>query len=276
MESLSISWLDLRNNIQTPSLASSFTQLYDLTIFQRHEVNSNTLDAQLHDVICFEYDYPDIPSLNLLQQMRKAYPDNPILMFTEQHSEALAIWAFRTGVWDFHVTPMSELALREVVVGLEHAMSFRCAVRQEVPGFNKIRLPDEVRFRALPDDKQRLQPAISYLEIHYNSKLSEDALAELCGLSSSKFSRLFKQTFNITFQEYLIRYRLGESSRLLLNPVATIADVAYSVGFNDPSYYARAFKKYLGVSPSKFRQLLQENKKIEDVSGELMNITLSA
>jgi len=276
MESLSISWLDLRNNCQSPGLASAFAQSYDLTVFQRYEVNLNTLDTPLHDVICFEYDYPDIPSLNLLQQMRKAYPDNPILMFTEQHSEALAIWAFRTGVWDYHVTPLSELALREAVTGLEHAQCFRCAVRQQAPDCNKVRLPDEVRFRAPPDDKQRLQPAISYLEIHYSSKLSEDALAELCGLSSSKFSRLFRQTFNITFQEYLIRYRLGESSRLLLNPVATIADVAYSVGFNDPSYYARAFKKYLGVSPSKFRQLLQENKKIEDVSSELMNITLSA
>ncbi len=222
------------------------------------------------DLICFEYDYPDIPRLNLLQKMRHAHPDSPILMFTEQHSEALAVWAFRTGVWDYHVTPMSEVMITEVINALENAASFRFAVREQNPRLSLVRLPDEVRFRASEEDVNVLQPAINHIELHYSSKISEEKLAELCQLTPTKFSRLFKQRYEITFQEYMVRYRLKESARLLLNPVATISDIAYSVGFNDPSYYARAFKKYLGVSPSRFRRLLEDNQKVDCLTADLL------
>jgi len=276
MGNLSISWLDLRLDTTESKLANSFSTAFDFHRFKRHQVSQDNLQQCRADIICFEYDYPDIPSLNLLQQMRKICPDCPILMFTEQHSEALAVWAFRTGVWDFHVTPLSQVDVVEVERSLQNAYCFRNAVRNRLPDGNEVRLPDEVRFRAPRQDKMVLQPAINYLEMHYNSKISEEKLANLCGLSPSKFSRLFSQTFDITFQEYLIRYRLKQSCRLLLNPVASIADVAYSVGFNDPSYYARIFKKYIGESPSVFRQRLKDDSSPEKMPGNLLDINLSA
>jgi AraC-like DNA-binding protein len=276
MGNLSISWLDLRLDSTKSRLAASFSDTFDFHLFQRHQISQDNLQQCRADIICFEYDYPDIPSLNLLQQIRNVCPDCPILMFTEQHSEALAVWAFRTGVWDFHVTPLSEFEVAEVANSLQNLGCFHGTVREHLPGGNEVRLPDEVRFRAPREEKKVLQPAINYLEIHYNGKISEETLAGLCDLSPSKFSRLFRQTFDITFQEYLIRYRLKQSCRLLLNPVASIADVAFSVGFNDPSYYARVFKKYIGVSPSVFRQQLKDDSAPEKVSGELLDVSLSA
>lgn len=276
MGNLSVSWLDLRNDTSESKLAVFFSEGYDFHLYQRHQISQDNLQKCRADVICFEYDYPDIPSLNLLQQMRKTCPDCPILMFTEQHSEALAVWAFRTGVWDFHVTPLSNTDALEVESSLQNACCNRNAVRDRLPDGNKVRLPDEVRFRAPKQEKTVLQPAINYLEIHYNSRITEETLASLCDLSPSKFSRLFRTTFDITFQEYLIRYRLKQSCRLLLNPVASIADVAYSVGFNDPSYYARIFKKHMGQSPSIFRQRLNEEGAGKSLSGELLDVSLSA
>ena len=273
---ISVSWLDLRNCNEASQLAEAFSEHYDYDLYKRYEIDQEMLYECKADLICFEYDYPDIHSLHLLQQMHVIHPDCPILMFTEQHSEALAVWAFRTGVWDYHVTPLSDAAVAEVTNSLQNARCFRCAVREQNGSVATARLPDEVRFRAPPDDKQQLQPAMTYLDIHYSEKLSEDKLAGMCNLTNSQFSRLFRKCFNITFQEYLVRYRLKESTRLLLNPIASIADVAYSVGFNDPSYYARAFKKHLGVSPSQFRQLLKDNQKVEGLTGELLNAGLSA
>lgn len=276
MGNLSISWFDMRNSAEQSKLIGAFADSYEYRIYYRHQINQDSLIDCGADIICFEYDYPDIPSLNLLQLARRKFPDIPLLMFTEQHSEALAVWAFRTGVWDYHVTPLSDTDIAEVVNSLQNARCFRNAVRDHIAVGNEIRMPDEVRFRAPRGDEQVLQPAINFLEIHYNDKISEERLAGLCDLSPSKFSRLFRQTFDITFQEYLIRYRLNQSCRLLLNPVASIADVAYSVGFNDPSYYARIFKKQLGVSPSAFRQQLQENGPLEKIPGELLHLTESA
>lgn len=276
MGNLSVSWLDMRKSAEQSKLIGAFAESYEYRIYYRHQINQDNLKDCGADIICFEYDYPDIPSLNLLQLARRVFPDRPLLMFTEQHSEALAVWAFRTGVWDYHVTPLSDADIKEVVNSLKNARCFRSALRDHIAVENEIRLPDEVRFRAPRGDEQVLQPAINYLEIHYNDKLSEGRLADLCDLSPSKFSRLFRQTFDITFQEYLIRYRLKQSCRLLLNPVASIADVAYSVGFNDPSYYARIFKKQIGVSPSVFRQQLRENAPVEKIPAELLRLKESA
>jgi AraC-like DNA-binding protein len=69
-------------------------------------------------------------------------------------------------------------------------------------------------------------------------------------MSPFRFSREFKKTFGKTFRDYLIDYRLKEACRLLENPAATITDVTYAVGFNDPSYFSRVFKQRFGVTPS--------------------------
>lgn len=57
-------------------------------------------------LICFDYDYPNGKRLKVLQEIKHRFPSIPILMLTVQHSEELAVWAFRTGVRDFIVKPI--------------------------------------------------------------------------------------------------------------------------------------------------------------------------
>ena len=70
-----------------------------------------------------------------------------------------------------------------------------------------------------------------------------------------RFSRCFKKEIGITLQEYLVRLRIREALRLLDNPNASITDIAFTVGFNDTSYFSRTFKKYMNYSPSEFRSI---------------------
>jgi AraC-like DNA-binding protein len=71
-------------------------------------------------------------------------------------------------------------------------------------------------------------------------------------MSPFRFSRSFRETYGITFQDYVVRYRILESCRLLKNPHANITDVAYAIGFNDASYFSRTFRRYVGISPSNY------------------------
>ena len=59
--------------------------------------------------------------------------------------------------------------------------------------------------------------------------------------------------FNATFVEYLANYRMRQAKRLLANPTMAVADVAVAVGFSDPSYFTRVFRRQEGVSPSEYR-----------------------
>ena len=97
-----------------------------------------------------------------------------------------------------------------------------------------------------------LAAAVSYVEQNYSSKITSAKAAALCGLSAFQFSRSFKDTYDVTFQEYVMRFRIREACRLLRNPAAQVADVAALVGFSDPSYFCKIFKRYTDTSPSQF------------------------
>ena len=69
---------------------------------------------------------------------------------------------------------------------------------------------------------------------------------------------MFKDAFGMTFRDYVVRLRLKEAGRLLQNPQASVTEVAYTVGFNDISYFSRMFKRHFGVSPSAMHELAAE------------------
>jgi AraC-like DNA-binding protein len=97
-----------------------------------------------------------------------------------------------------------------------------------------------------------LAPAVSYVESGFREKVSSGEAAERCGLTSFQFSRVFKETYGFTFQDYVNRYRIREACRLLRNPAAEVSEVSFLVGFNDVSYFGKTFKRYMHCSPSQF------------------------
>jgi DNA-binding response OmpR family regulator len=72
----------------------------------------------LPDVLVAEYDYPDLNALRLLREVRERFPLLPIVIFTLQHSEALAVWALRNRVWDYFVKPLAKRVVQRIVVAL--------------------------------------------------------------------------------------------------------------------------------------------------------------
>jgi len=209
--------------------------------------------------LCFEYDYPDIPRLAALQETKLAYPSLPIVMVTRQHSEDLAVWAFRSRVWDYFTKPLpieSVLECFRTIHELPHKQQ-RCAPREFV--IRKCSLPADTRFQesSRSRDAKTVNDAVVYVETNLHNKISQSEIAGRCGLSTSQFSRVFKQAHGTTFQEYVLLRRISQSIRLLQNPSASVTDVCYTVGFNDQSHFTRTFRRYIGVSPSAYRKSLE-------------------
>lgn len=227
----------------------------------RHVAHENLdQDQEVHgpiDSICLDYDYPDIPGLSFLTETKKLYPSIPVIMLTVQHSEDLAVWAFRARVWDYLVKPVSTRDVGRCLDGLMRVLVNRDKQHNraiEMPG---PPLPREARFRP-PGSTSQVAPALAYISANFSRPVREPDLASMCDLSPYRFSRVFKEEVGITFQEYLVRFRLEEACRLMANPSASVTDVAYTVGFNSPSYFSRAFRQVFDASPSEYR------KKIDD------------
>ena len=99
-------------------------------------------------------------------------------------------------------------------------------------------------------------PAVSYLKKHlYDCDLSIDSLHELCGISGTYFRNLFRSRYGESPQKYILSKRLSYAKTIIESgDYDTINEVAFSVGYNDPLYFSRAFKKKYGLSPSRYTQ----------------------
>lgn len=100
---------------------------------------------------------------------------------------------------------------------------------------------------------EKLKSVIKHVELHYASHMSISDMASLAGFSESHFMKFFKQTMGTSFTTYLNEYRLTMATRLLLQSDETVLAIAQMVGFDNLSYFNRAFKKRYGVTPSAYR-----------------------
>lgn len=102
-------------------------------------------------------------------------------------------------------------------------------------------------------EQERLRRIYDYIHNYYSERISIEQVASLAHLSPEAFCRYFKRMTRLTFVEFLNRYRISQSKRLLLADM-TIAEVSYACGFESLSYFNRIFKKYNGEAPSVFRK----------------------
>lgn len=101
---------------------------------------------------------------------------------------------------------------------------------------------------------QRMKQILKFVELNYSEKICIATVSDEVGLSESHFMKYFKETMGVSFIEYLKSYRLKMAARLLKCSDDSILAVAESVGFDNLSYFNRAFKKKYGVTPSGFRK----------------------
>ena len=95
---------------------------------------------------------------------------------------------------------------------------------------------------------------LKYVENHYSERISIGEIASVAGFSESHFMRHFKEMMETSFVEFLKEYRLTMASRLLQSTEDTIINVAEAVGFENLSYFNRAFKAKYGVTPGEWRK----------------------
>lgn len=99
-----------------------------------------------------------------------------------------------------------------------------------------------------------VEKACDFIDKNYMKDISLDDISKYCNISSYYFSKLFKQEKGENYVEYLNRVRIENAKNMLSQGDSSIKEVCYSVGFSDPNYFSRAFKKYEGVTPTEFKE----------------------
>jgi two-component system response regulator YesN len=95
-----------------------------------------------------------------------------------------------------------------------------------------------------------LKKALSYIAENYNHQLQLTSVADECSVSASYLSRLFSEHLDTKFIDYINRYRVNQAVLLLRDQNISIKEASFMVGYQDPNYFSRIFRKIMGISPS--------------------------
>jgi two-component system, response regulator YesN len=105
-------------------------------------------------------------------------------------------------------------------------------------------------------DTKLLIPKIEeYLKNNFHKDISLDDMAQRYNINVKYLSRIFKNITGRNFSDYLFEIRINKAKELLEETKFTVHDIAISVGYGDPQYFHRIFKKHYGVTPNEYRAM---------------------
>lgn len=101
-----------------------------------------------------------------------------------------------------------------------------------------------------------INAAVSFIKENYSEEIRLPQLATRCGITPAYFSRLFHEKVGVPLFEYLNRIRIQKACLLLKRSQLSIIDIAYSVGYNNLSFFNRYFKKIMNMSPRQYKNII--------------------
>lgn len=124
-----------------------------------------------------------------------------------------------------------------------------------------VRTATTLEFRKRRKAINIVEQAEAYILKHYAEAITLDDVAQSVNLSQHYFSRFFKHEKGIGFADHLAKVRIDHAIELLLMDELSVKEIAYMVGFNDPNYFSKAFKKATGFRPGDYKKSVEEAEK---------------
>ncbi|MGO4537472.1 response regulator [Paenibacillus sp. 2TAB19] len=215
---------------------------------------SNGMDAWTHiaklapgelDVLITDIKMPMMDGFRLIEHIR----DKSIAMIVlSGFSEfEYARKALRQGVRDYLLKPIDKAQLYELLTRLKSER--QTAKEQE-------QLAEEASSQSLSADKEHhvIERMKAILEQQYDKNFEMESIAETVGMSGNYLSRLFKQETGETVTDFLIRIRIEKAKQFMSDhPSLKNYEISQLVGYSDPVYFNKLFKKMVGVTPKDYK-----------------------
>jgi len=110
----------------------------------------------------------------------------------------------------------------------------------------------------IPAGMEQPNPLITrirtYIIARIDQQISPEDMADELAMSIRQLQRVFQSHLQTTPKAYIVGVKLEMASKLLCDSRKNIAEVAYSVGFSDPSYFGKVFRKHFNMSPSEYQE----------------------
>ena len=203
------------------------------------------------DVVLMDIEMPGMNGLDAASEILKQKPSAKIIFITAYSLFSYAHEALKLGASDYILKPVEaddvEKAIRKASGQVEAYRSL-AEVAEEA---RKLGEND-----GLDKSGQLISRVMRYLQHNYMMyDISLDSVGGILGINPSYLSVLFKKSTGINFVDYISDLRINAAKELLKDPLKPNSEIARSVGYESSSYFARAFKKKTGMTPTDFRKM---------------------
>ncbi|PQP81680.1 AraC family transcriptional regulator [Paenibacillus sp. PCH8] len=212
--------------------------------------SSHSRNGEGFTYFCMHFDIDDQLFLSLLARIKQVLfsADSPVTRQIEPVLHKLMSSADNQAASTMSQRMQLQSAVFELFGHLWEAVSHEAA-QSFTEGYEKIELAHLIRTRLQGLMSQQFKQGHE-LDSHYGI---DDIAAEL-GISSSHCNRVFKQVFGQSPRVVLSQMVLHEAKLLLGNPNLSVQNIAVMLGYKDIAHFSRQFKRWSGMSPSRYRQ----------------------
>ena len=223
------------------------------------------------DLILMDIEMPGMSGLDAARAVLAQRPGCRVIFVTAYSLFQYAHEAVHLGACDYLLKPVDpdelEASIRRAMRQIETERKLE-ALAPVQPEPMEPAAP-----AAEPDDAENSQNALvmayvrRYLEDNYMFDISLDSVGEILHISPAYLSAQFKKYQKMNFLDCLTELRINAAKELLTDPFRSSAEVASMVGYEDASYFARAFKKRTGMTPTQYRRQAGQKAKADPEAG---------
>lgn len=209
------------------------------------------------DLILMDIEMPGMNGLDAARAVLAQRPECKVIFITAYSLFQYAHEAVHLGACDYLLKPVNpdevEAAIRRAIRQIEAGRKLAALAPVEPAAENS---EEEAETEGGESDRNALvmSHVRKYMEDNYMFDLSLDSVSEILHISPAYLSAQFKKYQKTNFLDCLTELRINAAKKLLSDPFRPTAEVAAAVGYEDSSYFARAFKKRTGMTPTQFRK----------------------
>jgi signal transduction histidine kinase/CheY-like chemotaxis protein len=194
----------------------------------------DTLHHEIVDLILLDLQMPEMDGFELLELMRDMETTRkiPVIVVTGKVLTETEMDRLSQGV--SAVLGKGLFSIEETIAHISAALEHKRRISSEA--------------------KRLVRQAMAYIHEHFSEPISRRDIAQHIGITDDHLTFCFRQELGITPLQYIKRYRINHSKRLLKESDQTITEIAFNVGFSDSGYFSRIFRREVGMSPEMFRQ----------------------
>ena len=226
------------------------------------------------DLILMDIEMPGMSGLDAARAVLAQRPSCRVIFVTAYSLFQYAHEAVHLGACDYLLKPVDpdelEASVRRAMRQIETERKLKeLAAAQPQPEQTET----EEEAEDAPEEGENSQTALvmahvrRYLEDNYMFDLSLDSVGEILHISPAYLSAQFKKYQKMNFLDCLTELRINAAKELLADPFRSSAEVASMVGYEDASYFARAFKKRTGMTPTQYRRQVGQKAKADPEAG---------